>query len=76
MVNTLVDATQHLSLLMMICLSVAILMCSEPAMTQPLTPGLEIVEYKKYCSSSLSDAIHLICGGRYNSLGRKFRKSF
>lgn len=41
----------------------------------PLLPGgSNDVEFKRYCSTNLSDAIRLICGGRYYSLSRKFRK--
>lgn len=47
----------------------------------PLIPGgsgnsgNHTFEYKRYCSNTLSDAIRLICGGRYNSLARQYRKS-
>ncbi|XP_017467983.1 PREDICTED: insulin-like [Rhagoletis zephyria] len=47
--------------------------CTE---AQPLLPGGgSDVEFKRYCSTNLSDAIRLICGGRYYSLSRKFPDS-
>uniref|UniRef100_A0A1A9W9A8 Insulin-like domain-containing protein n=1 Tax=Glossina brevipalpis TaxID=37001 RepID=A0A1A9W9A8_9MUSC len=45
-----------------------------PIQPLPLTPSADNTsfEYKRYCSSALSDAIRLICGGRFNSLSRKY----
>ncbi|XP_037928024.1 insulin-like peptide [Teleopsis dalmanni] len=33
------------------------------------------IEFKRYCSNTLSDAIRIICGGRFNSLSRQFPDS-
>ncbi|XP_067637959.1 insulin-like [Eurosta solidaginis] len=42
----------------------------------PVLPGGNgEIEFKRYCSTNLSDAIRLICGGRYYSLSRKFPDS-
>lgn len=35
----------------------------------------ENIEFKIYCSSSLSDALKLICGGKFYSLSKKFPES-
>lgn len=33
------------------------------------------IEFKIYCSTSLSDALQLICGGKFYSLSKKFPES-
>ncbi|KAI9590340.1 hypothetical protein GQX74_008508 [Glossina fuscipes] len=44
-----------------------------PAQSLPLTSKEEHASSRRYCSTALFEAIRIICGGRYNSLGKRYR---
>ncbi|KAL9881368.1 probable insulin-like peptide 5 [Glossina fuscipes] len=55
---------------------IVILHMPPPAQSLPLTSKEEHASSRRYCSTALFEAIRIICGGRYNSLGKRYPDSF